>query len=111
MIKTASLEVFKRDITVSIPSTRMFPGGLPLTSNLNLTLSEATVAGALLQLLYSVERLNVRLYEVKFTSQYEHDDSMSGCLRALFPGFHSRDMHSVPFTGLQKLKILDWIGR
>lgn len=111
MIKMASLDVVKRAIRVSIPSTRMFSGGLPFTSNLDMTLSEAPIVGALLQLLQLVERLSVRLYDVNFVTQYEHDNSMSDCLSERFPGFLSGDTHSVPFTGLQKLKTLHWIGR
>ncbi|KAH4569692.1 hypothetical protein HBH84_122200 [Parastagonospora nodorum] len=111
IVKTASLDVVDRNIAVSIPFTSVFPGGLPFTSNLDMTLPEPTVAGALIQQIHSLKRLSLRLYEAAPNSSDEHAYFMPQCLRALFPRFSSRDTHCAPFTGLQKLKTLDWSGR
>jgi hypothetical protein len=103
LVKSASLTASDHQSSILVPSTSVFPGGVPFTPNLYIDMSELTIAGALLQHLKVIERLHVRHYEEVSMYSDDHGHPTDNCLAALFPGFYDNTAHLMPFTGLQKL--------
>jgi len=110
-VKTLNILIIDRSLGITADSKGVFPGGLLFSSDLDMRLPEATIAGALLQLLSAVESLTVHFVEEDGDGDADISSRpTSDCMAKLFPGFNSRTAHLRSLTAVQKVKELEWNG-
>jgi hypothetical protein len=110
MVKTLSLRIYKRDISITVPSTRLFPGGISFTPNIQTTWCEPNIAGALLQLPLGLKDLSLAVYRYQSDDPAVDSPLMSNAMTSMFPGFDSLTSPLPVIPSLQELRSLQWHG-
>lgn len=111
-VKRILTTVREESMQVSLPYTNIFGVGSPFTDHCEAELPEATVLGALLQLVINVEKTELSYF--KYCHGDDDNDNpyppplQTDCMSTLFPGFDGETAHLKALEGLQKIRHLYW---